>query len=198
MTMKKSLLTLASAFALASGFVSTSAVAQSATYTIEPTHTFVNFEVKHFGVSTNRGRWDKKDGSITIDKTAKTGRVELNIDVASVNTGTGPFDAHLKSADFFDAANHPTAKFVGTNFKFDGDKVVEVSGDLTMRGKTNPVTLKATGFGCYEHPRLKREICGGDFEAMIQRSLWDISFGVANKAIPDMVRLEIQVEAVKQ
>jgi polyisoprenoid-binding protein YceI len=198
MTMKNSLQTLVSSVAIALALVSTAAFAQPTTYMIEPTHTFVNFEVKHFGVSTNRGRWDKKEGSITIDRTAKTGRVELNIEVASVNTGTGPFDSHLKSADFFDAVNHPTAKFVGTNFKFDGDKVIEVSGDLTMRGKTNPVTLKASGFGCYEHPRLKREICGGDFEANIQRSLWDISFGVANRAIPDMVRLEIQVEAVKQ
>jgi polyisoprenoid-binding protein YceI len=196
--MKNAFLFVSGALTLAATLLSAGVSAQSATYTIDPTHTFVNFEVKHFGTSTNRGRWDKKDGSITVDRAAKTGRVELNIDVASVNTGTGPFDSHLKSADFFDAANYPTAKFVGTNFKFDGDKVVEVAGDLTMRGKTNPVTLKATGFGCYENPRLKREVCGGDFEANIQRSLWDISFGVVNKAIPDMVRLEIQVEAIKQ
>jgi polyisoprenoid-binding protein YceI len=196
--MKNAFLAVSSALTLATALLSAGVSAQPATYAIDPTHTFVNFEVKHFGTSTNRGRWDKKDGSITVDRAAKTGRVELNIDVASVNTGTGPFDSHLKSADFFDAANHPTAKFIGTNFKFDGDKVVEVAGDLTMRGKTNPVTLKATGFGCYENPRLKREVCGGDFEATIQRSLWDISFGVVNKAIPDMVRLEIQVEAIKQ
>jgi polyisoprenoid-binding protein YceI len=198
MIMKKSLLALSSAFAITAGVAATSASAQSATYMIEPTHTFVYFEVKHFGTSTNRGRWDKKEGSITVDRAAKTGRVELNIDVASINTGTAAFDGHLKSADFFDATNHPTAKFVGTNFKFDGDKVVEVSGDLTMRGKTNPVTLKAANFACYEHPRLKREVCGGDFDANIQRSLWDINFGVANKAIPDMVKLAIQVEAIKQ
>jgi polyisoprenoid-binding protein YceI len=196
--MKKSLLAISSALAIAASFSATSASAQSATYTIDPTHTFVSFEVRHLGVSTNRGRWDKKDGTITIDRSAKTGRVELNIDVGSITTGTAPFDTHLKSADFFDATNHPTAKFIGTNFKFDGDKVIEVSGDLTMRGKTNPVTLKATAFNCIEHPRLKRELCGGDFEATIQRSLWDISFGVANRAIPDMVRLEIQVEAIKQ
>jgi polyisoprenoid-binding protein YceI len=186
------------AIAIASTLLAPSAIAQPASYTIDPTHTFVNFEVKHFGTSTNRGRWDKKDGSITIDRTAKTGRVELNIDMASVSTGTAPFDNHLRGADFFDVANNPTGKFVGTNFKFDGDKVVEVTGELTLRSKTNPVTLKSIGFNCFVHPRLQREVCGGDFEATIQRSLWGISFGVANNAIPDNVRLEIQVEAVKQ
>ncbi len=178
--------------------VSQAAFAQTATYKVEPTHTFVHFEAKHFGTSTNRGRWDKKDGEIQFDKTAKTGKVDITIDMNSINTGVAPFDGHLKSADFFDTANFPTARFVGSGFKFDGDKVTEVSGELTMRGKTGPLTLKASGFNCYMHPRLQREICGGDFEAMIQRSLWGVSFGVANNAIPDNIRITIQVEAIKQ
>ncbi len=178
--------------------VSQAAFAQTATYKVEPTHTFVHFEAKHFGTSTNRGRWDKKDGEIQFDKTAKTGKVDITIDMNSINTGVAPFDGHLKSADFFDTANFPIARFVGSGFKFDGDKVTEVSGELTMRGKTGPLTLKASGFNCYMHPRLQREICGGDFEAMIQRSLWGVSFGVANNAIPDNIRITIQVEAIKQ
>jgi polyisoprenoid-binding protein YceI len=175
----------------------TLANAQSATYNIDPTHTFVTFEAKHFGTSTSRGRWDKKSGTIALDKAGKTGRAEITLDMSSVNTGTGPFDGHLKSADFFDVANHPTAKFVGTSFKFDGDKISEVAGELTMRGKTNPVTLKASGFGCYTNTRINREVCGGDFEATIARSQWGVSFGVANNMIPDTVRLLIQVEAIK-
>jgi polyisoprenoid-binding protein YceI len=171
--------------------------AQTATYNVDPTHTFVTFEAKHFGVSTNRGRWDKKEGSISFDKTAKTGKAEITIDMTSINTGTGPFDGHLKSADFFDVANFPSAKFVGTGFKFEGDKVTEVAGELTMRGKTNPVTLKSSSFGCYINQRISREVCGGDFEATIQRSQWGVSFGVANNMIPDNVKLQIQVEAVK-
>jgi polyisoprenoid-binding protein YceI len=177
--------------------VSSIASAQPANYNIDPTHTFVTFEAKHFGVSTNRGRWDKKEGSISFDKSAKTGKAEITIDMASINTGTGPFDGHLKSADFFDVANFPTAKFVGSNFKFEGDKVTEVAGELTMRGKTNPVTLKSSSFGCYMNQRISREVCGGDFEATIQRSQWGVSFGVANNMIPDNVKLQIQVEAVK-
>jgi polyisoprenoid-binding protein YceI len=172
------------------------AQAESVTYTIEPTHTQVFFEAKHFGTSTNRGRWDKKEGTVTLDKAAKTGKVELTLDTASISTGIGPFDGHLKSKDFFNVAEFPTAKFVGDKFTFNGDKVTSVAGELTLLGKTNPVTLTASSFNCYQNPMLKREVCGGDFEATILRSQWGMGYGLPG--IPDSVRLLIQVEAVKQ
>lgn len=172
------------------------AQAQSATYAIDPTHTFVTFEVTHFGTSTNRGRFDKKAGSITLDKAAKSGKVDITLETGSINTGTLPFDKHLQSKDFFDSETHPTARFVGERFSFDGDKVQEVGGSLTLLGKTHPVTLKALRFNCFDHPRLKREVCGGDFEATIQRSQWGMAYGVPG--IPDAVKLVIQVEAIKQ
>jgi polyisoprenoid-binding protein YceI len=183
--MKKALL-LAALFAAAGA-----AQAQSATYAIDPTHTAVIFEAKHFGTSTLRGRWDKKEGTVTLDKAAKTGKVEFTLDMASISTGTGPFDGHLKSKDFFAVEEFPTAKFT-----FNGDKVASVSGDLTLRGVTKPVTLTATGFNCYDNPRLKREVCGGDFETTIQRSQFGITY--AAPVSPDAVRLLIQVEAIKQ
>jgi polyisoprenoid-binding protein YceI len=173
------------------------AQAQSATYAIDPTHTFVNFESKHFATSTLRGRFDKKEGTVTFDKAAKTGSVEITLDTGSVSTGVAPLDTHLKSKDFFSSAEFPTAKFVSDKFSFNGDKVSTVTGTLTMRGKTHPVTLTATNFNCYMNPMLKREVCGGDFETTIQRSLWDVSYGLTY-GIPDATRLLIQVEAVKQ
>lgn len=188
--MKKSLLLTALLAAVGA------AQAQSATYAVEPTHTQVYFEAKHFGTSTNRGRWDKKEGTITYDKAAKTGKVDVTLDMASISTGVGPFDGHLKSKDFFDAAAFPTARFVGDKFNFNGDKLASVSGELTLRGKTNPVTLTASSFNCYDNPMLKREVCGGDFEATIQRSQWGITYGIPG--IPDSVHIVIQVEAVKQ
>jgi polyisoprenoid-binding protein YceI len=186
------------ALALSTALLSAGAAhAQSATYVVEPTHTFVTFEAKHFGVSTNRGRFDKKEGTITIDPTAKTGKVEITIDMASINTGTAAFDAHLRRADFFDAEKFATAKFVGDKFEFDGSKIKSVAGSLTMLGKTMPVTLNAELYGCYDHPRLKVQVCGGDFVTTIQRSQWGMGWGI-NFGIPDTVRLEIQVEAIKQ
>ena len=70
--------------------------AQSATYAIDPTHTAVTFEAKHFGTSTLRGRWDKKEGTVTLDKAAKTGKVEFTLDMNSLTTGTAPFDGHQR------------------------------------------------------------------------------------------------------
>ena len=173
------------------------AQAQSATYAIEPTHTFVSFEVSHFGTSTNRGRFDKKEGTVQFDRAGKTGRVEINIDTTSINSGVAQFDGHLKSKDFFNVAEHPTARFVGDKFSFEGDKVTAVQGTLTMLGKSHPVTLKANQFNCYLNPMFKREVCGGDFEATIQPTLWGINTYIPMVA-PDKVRLVVQVEAIKQ
>ena len=173
------------------------AQAQSATYAIEPTHTFVSFEVSHFGTSTNRGRFDKKEGTVQFDRAGKTGRVEINIDTTSINSGVAQFDSHLKSKDFFNVAEHPTARFVGDKFSFEGDKVTAVQGTLTMLGKSHPVTLKANQFNCYLNPMFKREVCGGDFETVVQRSLWGVNHGLPAMA-PDSVRLLVQVEAIKQ
>ena len=77
------------------------------------------------------------------------------------------------------------------------DKVKEVTGQFTLMGKTNPVTLKATKFNCYMSPMIKREVCGGDFETTIDRTAFGLSYGIAY-GFPKDVRLVIQVEAVKQ
>lgn len=192
--MKKTLVTLAAVAALAAGTV---AQAAPATYAMDPTHTFATFEIGHFGTTTNRGRFDKKQGTVQLDKAAKTGKVELTIDATSINSGTPAFDKHLQSADLFDAAKYPTITFAADKFVFNGDKVSEVSGSLTLLGKTNPVTLKATQFNCYDSPMIKREVCGGDFETTIQRSQWGMGYGL-QWGFPDNVRLVVQVEAVKQ
>lgn len=191
--MRVSLIALAAAAALTTGL----AQAQSVNYAIEPTHTFATFEIGHLGVSTNRGRFDKKSGSVTIDRAAKTGKVDISIDVASVNTGTAAFDKHLRSADIFDTDKFPTATFSGDKFTFDGDKVTAVDGTLTLMGKTAPVTLKAKNFHCTMHPMLKREVCGGDFETAFDRTVFGVNYGV-QYGFPKDVRVVIQVEAIKQ
>ena len=173
------------------------APAYANTYALDPTHTFVTYEISHFGTSTNRGRFDKKEGTVQFDRAAKTGKVDVSFELNSVDTGVAMLDKHLQSADFFDSAKHPKARFVGDKFTFDGDKVTQVAGVLTLRGKTQPVVLKATNFNCYMSPMLKREVCGGDFEATIKRSQWDVSYGL-DMGFADEVGLLMQVEAVKQ
>ncbi len=191
--MRKTLFALAAATLLAGA-------AQAATpneYAVEPTHTFVTFEINHFGASVNRGRFEKKEGTVQFDKAGKTGKVDISFEASSISTGTPAFDKHLQGADLFNAAQYPTLRFVSDKFNFDGDKVTSVAGQLTLLGKTGPVTLKANQFACYNHPMLKREVCGGDFEATIDRTQWGMNYGV-DRGFAKNVRLVVQVEAVKQ
>ena len=181
------------AFALASHGV---AHADPVIYSADPSHTFVTFEVKAF-LSTLRGRFDRKQGSISIDRAAKTGKVDVTIETSSVDTGIAPLDTYLKSKEFFNTAQAPIATFSGDQFSFDGDKLTSVSGTLTMLGKSLPVTLKATGFDCYQSALFEREVCGGDFETTIARSRWGMSTGV-DYGIGDDIRLMIRIAAIRQ
>jgi len=190
--MRSSLITAAALTLLA-----VTSQAQATDYAIDPSHTYATFEISHFNTSTNRGRFDKKEGTISFDRAAKTGKVDISIDVASVNTGFAKFNEHLLSADLFDAAKHPKVRFVSDKFNFSGDKLADVTGKLTLLGKTHPVTLKATNFNCYDSPMLKREVCGGDFETTIDRTLFGMNYGI-DWGFPKNVRLVIQVEAIKQ
>ena len=191
--MRSLVLSLTAAAALLAG----ASQVNAATYAIDPSHTFATFEIGHQGTSTNRGRFDKKEGKIEFDRAAKTGSVDITLDISSINTGTAGFDKHLQSADIFNAAAFPTAKFVSTSMTFNGDKVAEVAGNLTLLGKTNPVTLKASQFNCFMSNMLKREVCGGDFEATIDRTAFGLNYGV-DWGFPKNVRLVMQVEAIKQ
>lgn len=184
------------AIGLAALAASLNVCAAPESYTIEPTHTFVNYEVRHFGTSTSRGRLGKISGSITVDREAKAGKVEINIDMNAIDTGVADLDTHLKKSDFFNVKSYPQVNFVGNQFRFDGDKVTQVSGDLTIMGSTNPVTLNATNFNCYISPGFKAQVCGGDFETTIERSKWNMNYGIP--FVADQVALKIQVEAVKQ
>lgn len=177
--------------------VAAPAAAEPVRYVVEPNHTFVNFEVVHFKTSTVRGRFDRIDGFVVLDRAAKTGQAEITIDTGSVSSGIGSFDAHLKNADFLDVPNAPQARFVGRDFRFDGDRLVSVSGDLVLLGKTAPVTLTATRFNCYDSPIVKAPVCGGDFETEIRRSRWGMHWGIEN-GVPDTVRLLIQIEAIRK
>ena len=183
------------AIAAALTAASTLAFAEPVTYTVDPTHTSVTAESRHFGTSTVRSRFSPKSGEITIDPAAKTGKATITIDVGSVMTGVPKLDAHLKTDQFFDAANYPDANLVATRFDFDGDKVVQITGELTMHGKTNPITLKSTNYNCYMSPGFKKQVCGGDFETTIKRQDWDIKYLIP--FVSDETKLVVQIEATR-
>jgi len=170
---------------------------QSATYKIDADHTFVAYEIRHMGTSNSRGRFQASTGTVTLDTSAKTGRVEVTIDMGSLSTGVAPLDGSLKGQRMFNVAQFPTAQFVGDQFTFDGKKITAVSGNLTLLGKSLPLTLQASHFTCYDNPWIKREVCGGDFEVTIKRSEWGLT-GMLPTIAADSTRLLIQVEAIKQ
>jgi len=168
---------------------------KGASYVIDPTHTFVMYEMSHYGTTTNRGRFSTKDGSVKIDPEGTGGKVDITMDIRSVNTGVDLLDRHLRSKEFFNVAEFPTGRFVADKITFEGDKVTAVAGTLTLMGQARPVTLKANRFNCYLSPLINRQICGGDFETTVERSQWGISWGLAF-GFEDKVRLLVQVEAV--
>lgn len=173
------------------------ASADDGSHVLDPTHTFVHFELLHAGTTTLRVRFDRKAGVVQFDRAARSGRVEITIEMPSLSSGDAAFDALLRGKDLFDVASHPQAVFVGDRFVFAGDQVAEVAGSLTLRGRTHPVTLKAKRFNCYTNPLFRREVCGGDFEAMVRRSEWGLTHGLPALA-PDEVRLVVQVEAIRR
>jgi len=183
------------AFAVAAA-LSSAAFAAPETYVIDGTHTFPRFEYSHFGYSNQVGRFDKTSGKITLDRAAKTGSVDVVIDARSVNTGYALFNEHIQAADYFDSAKYPTITFKSSSMKFDGDKLVAVNGDLTVKGVTKPVTLSVTSFHCMPHPMLKRDACGANATTKIKRS--EFNAGKNAPYVSDEVTLTIPVEAIKE
>ena len=169
--------------------------AKGARYVIDPTHTFVNYEMGHYGTTTNRGRFSTKDGMVQIDGAGRSGKVDITMDMSSINTGVDLLNRHVQSKDFLNVADFPTGRFVADSIAIDDDKVREIGGTLTLLGQARPVTLKASRFNCYTSPLLNRQVCGGDFETTIQRSQWGITWGI-NFGFEDRVRLLVQVEAI--
>ncbi|WP_345540039.1 YceI family protein [Variovorax defluvii] len=168
---------------------------KGASYVVDPTHTFVMYEMGHYGTTTNRGRFSTKDGTIKIDGSGQGGKIDITMDISSINTGVDLLNRHVLSKDFFNVAEFPLARFVADKIDFSGDKVTEVEGALTLMGKTRPIKLKANRFGCYMSPLIKRQVCGGDFETTVARSDWGITWGIPF-GFEDRVRLLVQVEAV--
>jgi polyisoprenoid-binding protein YceI len=180
---------------IAASFASV-AYAAPETYNIDQTHSLPRFEYSHLGYSQQLSRFDKISGTITVDRAAKTGSVDVTIDATSVDSGYATFNNHLQGEDFFDTAKFPTITFKSTAVKFDGDKVASVEGNLTIKGITKPVTLTVTSFLCMPHPMLKKDACGVTATTKVKRT--EFNMGKYAPYVSDEVTLTLPVEAVKQ
>jgi polyisoprenoid-binding protein YceI len=168
------------------------------TYQLDPMHTYPSFETDHFGgLSIWRGKFTKSSGTVVLDRVAKTGTVDVTIDMSSADLGNDKLDSELATDKFFDAAKYPTATYKGTQIRFDGDKPVEVIGALTMHGVTKPVNLKIESFKCIMNPMLKREVCGTEATATFNRDDFGVDFG-KTYGFKMLTTLNIQAEGIKQ
>ena len=176
--------------------LSSVAFAAPETFVIDSNHTKPRFEYNHMGFSTQLSRFDTTTGTITIDRVAKTGSVDVTIDAKSVDTGYPLFNGHIQGEDFFDTAKYPMITFKSDKMKFEGDKLVAVEGNLTIKGITKPVTLTVTSFMCMPHPMMKKEACGANATVQVKRS--DFNMAKYAPLVSDEVTLSIPVESIKQ
>jgi len=176
------------------GALASVAMAAPVTYDLDPEHTHPSFEADHFGgMSVWRGTFNKSSGKVVLDREAKTGTVEVSIETASINLGLDKLETHLKSSDFFDVEKFPTATYKGKLAKFKDGAPTEVQGDLTLHGVTRPLTLTIRSFKCMAHPMKKKEFCGADATATINREDFGMAWG-KNFGFRMDTKLEIQVE----
>jgi polyisoprenoid-binding protein YceI len=178
--------------AAAASSLCTAAFAVPATYVLDPNHTHPSFEADHMGgLSKWRGMITKAKGSVTLDKEAQTGSVDVTMDMSSIDFGNTALNEHAQKPDLFDVAKYPTATYTGKLVDWKDGAPTAVEGQLTLHGVTKPVRLKLNSFLC------KKTRCGADAITEIQRDDFGVDFGKSLGFKMD-VTLRIQVEGVEQ
>jgi polyisoprenoid-binding protein YceI len=167
-------------------------------YAIDPAHTQVEFVVRHLAITKVRGRFVDVAGTITVDEIPEHSSVQAEVGMASVDTGNPDRDDHLRSADFFDVAQHPTMAFASTRVRMDGDAWM-VDGDLALRGVTRPVTLRVEFDGSSTSPAGDERI-SFSASADIDREDWGLTWNQALETggvvVSKHVRIELNVQAI--
>jgi polyisoprenoid-binding protein YceI len=181
---------------LAIGSVATAApLAADGSYTLDPQHTSITFEVSHMGVSFVVGRFDKLSGTVKLAANGAT-QVNVQIDPSSVDTNVAQRDTHLRSADFFNVAQFPTCTFVSTGVTYDNQgNPATVVGNLTLHGVTKPVTLTLTPIGTGVDQTNATRV-GFHATSSIKRSDYGMTSLLA--VAGDQITLNFNIEAVKQ
>lgn len=199
--MKKFLIPAAALIAIAGGTVVVAQMPTSApgtkdvakisggTYAVDPGHTQVVFAYDHMGFTNNVGVIAEPTGTLTLDKAnPAASKVSIELPIANLRTGVAKLDEHLLKPDFFDGAKFPTATFVSTGVKAEGTGAT-ITGNLTIKGVTKPVTLDAEFYGVGANPMSKKENIGFVATGTIKRS--DFGLGAYVPVVGDAVELKI-------
>ena len=172
------------------------ALAAATTYRIDPDHTYPSFEADHMGgLSVWRGKFNHTRGTVTLDKAAGLGTVDVTVDMTSADFGQEQLNKGAQGKDLFETAKYPQARYTGKLVDFVNGAPTRVTGKLTLHGVTHPLDLKIDSFKCMPHPVFKREVCGADALATFRRDTFGIDAGRDYGFNMD-VTLRIQVEAI--
>ena len=170
-------------------------------YAIDPAHSTVEFIGRHLMITKVRGRFPDVSGTITVDEVPERSHVEVEIQVASIDTGNDQRDEHLRSPDFFHVEQHPTISFRSTKVEPGKSGTWAVTGDLTVRDVTRPVTLDVEFEGANASPMGDQRVA---FSASteVDREDWGLTWNVALETggvlVGKKVRIELNVQAIKQ
>ena len=170
-------------------------------WAIDPYHSEILFKVKHLVISTVSGKFEKFDGSLlTNGDDWSNAEVVFSADIDSINTGVGDRDGHLKSADFFDAANHPKLTYKSTSFKKTGDDEFVMNGDMTIRGTTRQLEMKVSFGGIMVDPYGNTK-AGFELSGKLNRKEFGLHWNAITEAggmvVADEVKLALNVELAK-
>lgn len=171
-------------------------------YDLDPTHSRIGFAVKHAMVTTVRGQFRDYTAEVHLDEEhPENSTVRVEIPVASIDTGNADRDAHLRSADFFDAEASPAITFRSTTVERTGDQRYALTGDLTINGRTAPVTVDWEATGSAVDPWGKTRV-GFEGRATVQRRDWGLEWNVAldrgGVLVAEKVKLEFDIAAVRR
>ena len=176
-------------------------VPQPGAYVLDTGHTTVEFVGRHLMITKVRGRFTDFDGHLVIGESPEDSSVEVTVNTASVDSSDGKRDGHLRSADFLDVEQYPTMTFRGTNVDLGRNGSAQVTGDLTIKDVTRPVTLDVEFDGAQADPWGGQRL-GFSATTEIDRENWGLTWNVALEAggvlVGRKIRLELNVEAVKQ
>jgi polyisoprenoid-binding protein YceI len=179
---------------------STATAISTGTWTLDPSHTEIGFTVRHL-MSKVRGKFETFEGTVTTGEDATDARVDVSVDLSSINTGTADRDNHLRSSDFFEVETHPMMTFVSNDVieKAPGELVVQ--GDLTIKGVTKPLELAVEILGEGPDPWGGTRI-GVEAAAELSRKEFGIDFNIPVQGdkvmIGDKIAIAITAEAVLQ
>lgn len=173
-----------------------------ATWTIDPMHSEIGFKVRHLVISNVSGKFTEFEGTVIADKEDfSDAKASFSADINSISTGPAQRDEHLKSADFFDAANHPKLTFESTSITPKGGDEFDMTGNLTIRGVSKPVTLSVE-LGGIGPNAYGQTVAGFEINGKINRKDFGLNWSAVTEAggvvVGDDIKLHISAELVKQ